>query len=124
MPTQTPTSLPAAWAALHSALLERRAVHVSYHGRQRLICPHALGWKNDRAMVLGYQVGGQTSTGTLDPDPHKRWRCLFVDEIELVATDQCPTWQTADNYNPQRPFSTIDEIAVAISTDSARPPAQ
>lgn len=125
MPTQTGTTLPAAWAALHSALLGRQAVHVSYHGRQRLICPHALGWKNDRAMVLGYQVGGQTTTGTLDSDPRKRWRCLFVDEIELVAADQCATWQTADNYNPQRPFYAIDEVAVAVSTDTARPlPAQ
>jgi hypothetical protein len=120
-PIEPDANHPLAWAPLQAALLGRQAVHVSYHGRQRLIYPHALGWKNHRAMVLGYQIGGQTTTGTLDPDPRKRWRCLFVDEIEFVATDQCATWQTADNYNPERPFHAIDEVAVALSTDTARP---
>ena len=38
-------------------------------------------------MVLGYQTGGQTSTGTLDPDPRKRWRCMYLDEIDQIVTD-------------------------------------
>lgn len=59
--------LPAAWAALEQALHQRRTVRVTYHHRERLICPHALGWKNHRPLVLGYQVGGQTSTGALPP---------------------------------------------------------
>lgn len=121
MPTDIDASLPVAWAPLQAALLQRRAVHVCYHGRQRLICPHALGWKNRRAMVLGYQVGGQTSTGALDPDPRKRWRCLFVDEIELVTADHSTSWQTADNYNPERPFNAIDAVSVAIHNDTTKP---
>ncbi|MGH9188543.1 MAG: hypothetical protein ACRD0Q_00690, partial [Acidimicrobiales bacterium] len=100
IPTDAVTSRPGAWAHLQAALAQRRAVDVRYHDRQRLICPHALGWKDRRAMVLGYQVGGQTSTGALDPDPRKRWRCMFVDEIELVVTDHSAAWQTPDNYNP------------------------
>lgn len=76
--------------------------------------PHALGWRNQRALVLGYQVGGQTSTGTLDPDPCKRWRCMFVDEIELVTADHAAQWQTPDNYNPARPFNAAVEITLAI----------
>lgn len=35
-------------------------------------------------MVLGYQTCGKTSTGALDPDPTKRWRVLYVDEIDDV----------------------------------------
>jgi hypothetical protein len=38
-------------------------------------------------MVLGYQIGGQTSTGVLPADPHKRWRCMYVDEIDHAAAD-------------------------------------
>lgn len=65
-------------------------------------------------MVLGYQTGGQTTTGTLHPDPRKRWRCMYVDEIGLVATsDLAGPWQTADNYNPAHPFAAIDELAIA-----------
>lgn len=105
-----------AWAALEQALHQRQAVHVSYHGRQRLVCPHALGWKNHRPMLLGYQIGGQTSSGPLDPDPRKRWRNMFIDEIAHVdLADRTTPWATADNYDPSRPFNSIDEVAVAIS---------
>ena len=103
------------WPSLKTALTQRRAIQVSYHGRCRVICPHALGWKNHRAMVLGYQVGGQTSSGVLDPDPRKRWRCMFVDEIDHVAPQDDHTWQSADNYNPARPFTTIDQVTLAVS---------
>jgi hypothetical protein len=107
--------MPAAWAPLEAALHQRRPVHVFYHDRLRLICPHALGWKNHRPMLLGYQVGGQTSTGTLPADPRKRWRRMFVDEIDRVA-DAAPTttWQTADNYNHLCPFNAIDHVTVAV----------
>lgn len=121
MRTETAATLPVAWAALHAALVERHAVHVSYHGRLRLICPHALGWKNQKAMVLGYQIGGQTTTGTLDPDPRKRWRCLYLDQIDHLVTDRTAIWQTADNYNPNRPFNSIDHLAAALPNEIATP---
>ncbi len=113
--TTMPT-MPMAWAPLEAALRQRRPVHVSYHGRQRLICPHALGWKNGRPMLLGYQTGGQTSTGKLPSDPRRRWRCLFIDEVEHVtAAEPLSAWQTADNYNYSHPFNAIDVVTVAIS---------
>lgn len=112
-----PTTRPLAWAPLEAALRARQPVHVSYHGRQRLICPHALGWKNARAMLLGYQIGGQTSSGTLDPDPQKRWRCMFIDEIDGVTANMAAPWASAANYNASRPFNTIDELVIAISSD-------
>ena len=114
----TTSPLPAAWAALEAALHQRRPVSVSYHGRQRLLCPHALGWKNNRPMLLAYQNGGQTSAATLSADPRKRWRCMFVDDIDEVVAAEPATWATADNYNTTHPFNTIDEVTIAItSTD-------
>ncbi len=123
-PTSTPqtgpamptvSSLPTAWNLLDKALRARRPVWVSYHRRRRLICPHALGWNNNRPMVLGYQSGGQTSTATLHADPRKRWRCMFVDEIDHVAAaDPASPWGTADNYNHSHPFPAIDQLATAI----------
>jgi hypothetical protein len=35
-------TLPATWAPLQTALRQRHPVWVSYHGLQRLVCPHAL----------------------------------------------------------------------------------
>ena len=116
----TVTVLPTVWAALDEALRTRRPVWVTYHRRRRLICPHALGWKAGRAMVLGYQTGGETSTGTLDPDPCKRWRLMFVAEIDdLAATDEASRWGTADNYNAANPFPAIDEVFAAVGHDSS-----
>ena len=114
-----PSALPTPWTQLDAALRARRPVEVSYHGRCRLICPHALGWQDGRPMVLGYQTGGQTSTGALAVDPRKRWRCMYVDEIDhLTAADPASPWQTADNYNPAHSFASIDETAIAIDPGS------
>ena len=66
-------------------------------------------------MLLGYQTGGQTSTGALPADPRKRWRCLFVDEIDQVVAEPPARWGTADNYNPSHPFPAIDEVTIAIT---------
>jgi hypothetical protein len=109
------TNPPLAWAVLEGALRRRRPVHVSYHGRRRLLCPHALGWIAGRPMLLGYQTGGQTSTGALPADPRQRWRCLFVDEVDAVLVDMDAPWGRADNYNPAHPFPAIDEVSVALS---------
>lgn len=116
----TTLATPTAWAALETALRQRRPVLVSYHGKERLICPHALGWNHARPMVLGYQTGGQTSTGTLPADPCRRWRCMFVDEIDHVAApDKSSTWGSADNYNYSHPFPAIDEVTIAITPGDA-----
>jgi len=119
----TMTALPIAWAPLEAALRARRPVQVSYHGRIRLICPHALGWKAGRSLLLGYQTGGQTSTGTLPSDPRQRWRCLFVDEIDQVlAAGPASPWGTADNYNSSHPFPAIDAVTIAVAPGARSTP--
>jgi hypothetical protein len=112
-----------AWEQLEVALRLRRPICLSYHRTQREVCPHALGWKSGRPMLLAYQSGGQTSTGALPADPRKRWRCLFVDEIdEIVTAGQDRVWQSADNYNHSHPFASIDQVALAV-TPRGLPPA-
>lgn len=119
----TTAALPMAWAVLEAALRQRRPVLLGYHGKRRLVCPHALGWKNDRPMLLAYQTGGETTAGTLPVDPRKRWRCLFVDEVDSVAAaDAASAWGTADNYNPSHPFHVIDEVTLAIGPGASQPP--
>jgi hypothetical protein len=107
-------TIPPAWADLETALRHRHPVQIGYHGRSRIVCPHALGWKNHRPMLLGYQIGGHTTSGTLHPDPTKRWRCMYIDEIDHVAADTTAGWQTTRNYNPQRPFPAIDHVILAV----------
>lgn len=109
----TPTMRPACTDALVTAIMDRRAVVVSYHGRRRVVCPHAIGHKAGRAMLLAYQIGGETSTGSLPPDPARRWRCFYLDEIDDVSAHD-GIWQSAANYNPARPFPAADGVATAI----------
>jgi hypothetical protein len=99
------------WATLARALSERRPVRASYHDKERLLCPHALGWKNGRPKVFSLQAGGSTSQGSLPADPRQWWRSMFVDEIENpVITDEL--WMTADNY--LETTNGLDDIAFRI----------
>jgi hypothetical protein len=106
--TATPTVIPTAWNVLHQALDQRRAVRAVYHDRLRVICPHALGWKNGRAKALVYQ------TAILGPHTHepRGWRSLFIDDIHDVALSDDP-WNSAANYTPHT--TGIDTLAVAIT---------
>ncbi len=114
--------LAAVWAALDTALSQRQPVVVVYHGRQRVLCPHALGWKAGRPLLLGYQTGGQTHTGTLPADPRQRWRCLYVDEIDHVdIADGDAVWGSADNYQPGRPFPAADQVTLAVTPTDPTP---
>jgi hypothetical protein len=90
---------PPAWAVLEQALRHKHPVHMRYRGKERLVCPHALGWKDGRAKALVYQTGGTTGEGELPADPRQRWRSLFVDEVEQ-ATISMGAWGTAENYTP------------------------
>lgn len=104
---------PPAWAILEQALADRRPVRATYHGQERILCPHALGWKHGRPKVLAYQSGGATSTGALPAAPHELWRSMFIDEIEdPVITDGA--WQTAGNYSPTS--NCFDDLEVALPT--------
>jgi hypothetical protein len=97
---------------LEEALRQRRPVWAYYHGQDRLLCPHALGWKNGRAKVLAYQADGATKAGPLPTDTTQRWRSLFIDQIEeLCITDG--KWETADNYSYAR-SNCIDELSIAV----------
>jgi hypothetical protein len=70
-------------------------------------------------MLLGYQTGGETSTGLLSSDPCPRWRCFYVDEVASVLPAEAGSpWATAENYNSSRSFPSVDEVTVAVpSTD-------
>ncbi|MDQ6783435.1 MAG: WYL domain-containing protein [Actinomycetota bacterium] len=114
-PATTPAaqpSRPPAWDVLEQALTQRRTVRARYHGHERLLCPHTLGWKNGRAKTLAYQASGTTSAGTLPPSPRQRWRSMFIDDIEdPTITDH--DWQTADNYTADT--TGIDTLIVEVS---------
>ena len=109
--TTTIKARPPTWEPLETAVCQQRPVRLTYHGRQRLISPHALGWHNNRPMLLAYQ----TDTAAPPTDPRRQWRCMYIDEIENIGpADPGSAWATADNYNPTHPFPAIDHVTIAI----------
>lgn len=103
----TTTPRPPAWAVLEKAIGHQRPIQATYHGRTRLLCPHALGWKNGRAKVLAYQPTDPATPS----DPRQQWRSMFVEEIhDAVLTHD--TWATADNYTPDT--NGIDHLHLAL----------
>jgi hypothetical protein len=112
--TCSPTQINTAWTVLADSLTKRRAVRVRYHGHDRVLCPHLLGWKHGRAKVLAYQSDGTTSAGPLPARPQQRWRSLFVDEIEQITPAPDHPWQTADNYTADS--NCVDQIALTVPT--------
>ena len=90
---------PPAWDVLAQALHECCPVRALYHGTERVLCPHVLGWKAGRAKALCYQVGGTTGHGALPAGPEQRWRSLFVDDLEAVELLSGHRWGTAPNYS-------------------------
>ena len=100
-----------AWEVLEQALTQRRSVRARYHGHDRLICPHRLGWRNGRIVALVYQAGGSSAHGPLSTNPRNCWRSLFVDEIEHASISDEP-WQTADNYSATA--NTAETIILAV----------
>jgi hypothetical protein len=113
MPGATPTP-PAAWSILARALTERRPVRARYHGQERLLCPHLLGWKNGRAKVLAYQAGGATSHGPLPAIAEQRWRSLFVDQIEAAVIVTDLPWESATNYSQRS--NCVDRLELAVTS--------
>jgi hypothetical protein len=115
MTVTTLPALPSAWAPLETALRQRRPLRLAYHGRQRLVCPHALGWKNGRPMLLGYQTNPSAHTTLAPTDSRPGWRCMYIDEIASIDTASPDSaWDSADSYNPARPFPAIDHVTIAI----------
>ena len=113
MNASTTRARPPAWAALEDSLTRRQPLKLRYHGHDRTLCPHALGWTNGRAKVLSYQKAGSTSSGELPADPRQRWRSMFVDEIESPELVD-GAWETASNASTNS--TCIDEVAITVET--------
>ncbi len=98
---------PPGWDILVRAIEGHHRIRLRYHGHDRIVCPHALGWKRGRIVALVYQCGGTTSGGVLPTDPRQRWRSLLLDDIEQAGLID-GAWQSADNYSVETiPIDTV-----------------
>src|SRR5215470_11474266 len=99
-------------AQIRAAIVRRRPIAALYRGRQRLLCPHLLGWNRKRRLqVLCYQYGGDSETGLQPAAPSENWRCLAVENLSQVESLDGP-WQTAENHS--RPQTCIEDVELDV----------
>ena len=65
-----------------TAVASKRPIEASYHGRQRLFCPHRLG-RNSQGLlrVLCYQYGGASESGLGPAGSSANWRCVALEKL-------------------------------------------
>lgn len=102
---------PPGWDLIRRAIEQRKTIKARYHGSDRLLCPHLLGWRGGRAKLLSYQPTAATAAAAYDP--RQRWRSMFVDELEDLAITDAP-WTTAANYTANAIGIDIIEIAIDL----------
>jgi len=102
------------------AVVGKRPVAADYHGYQRLLCPHRLGWNQQgRARVLCYQFGGGSQSGLKPAGSPANWRCIAVENLQHVELLEGP-WCSAPNHS--RPQTCIAEVDVDAEDQPERDP--
>jgi hypothetical protein len=106
-----------AYSILAEAISTKQQVVASYHDRERIFSPHALGTKGAAAHVLVYQYAGESESGL---PPGGEWRCLNLEELSDIRLEP-GAWRTAPNvFNPQSCLDDIDVVADPLPPRKAR----
>jgi hypothetical protein len=64
-------------SSLRNAIDQKQVLEFRFKDNIRIVEPHIYGIKNQRKMLLVYQIGGGTTSGAI-PD----WRLVPIDEIK------------------------------------------
>jgi hypothetical protein len=92
------------------AVVSKRLIRASYHGRDRRFCPHRLGRNREgQIRVLCYQYGGESSSGLQADGSPAKWRCIALEKLSRVAL-LADAWRTAPNHS--RPQTCVAEVDV------------
>lgn len=105
------------YALLEQAILQKEQVRATYEGEVREFCPHALGTKERRRHVLGYQFSGASRSGL---PPRGEWRCFAVDKLVNVSTQPGPWHSSANAFNPQSCLDVVDVVVQPLPPTAPR----
>ena len=92
------------------AVVSKRPIRATYHGRDRWFCPHRLGRNREgQIRVLCYQYAGESGSGLQAAGSPANWRCIALEKLSRVELLE-GAWQTAPNHS--RPQTCIAEVDV------------
>ena len=75
-----------------AAIGSKRIIEFNYSGHHRVVEPHVLGINDGVVQLLGYQVGGSSSSGGIP-----EWRRFDLNKMSGLGT-------TAQTFPGKRPF--------------------
>lgn len=102
-----------AYQVFRQAVVEKKQVVCTYHGLQREVCPHTLGYTNGREQALTFQFAGKSSSGL---PPGGEWRCMKLSEVKSAVLRDGP-WHTAPDHS--RPQTCVKQIDVEVAFAAA-----
>src|SRR5829696_7205398 len=118
VPTKRNSSTPApskTYRLIWRAIREKKRIAFTYRKLPREACPIILGYKEKgREALMTFQVGGETSHGTL-PD----WRHFFVDEIRNLSFG-AGDWREGESHTQAQPFVERVDVDVNIADTLTR----
>lgn len=77
---------------IEQAIKEKKVIKFTYSGHPRVVEPHILGAKDNVTQLLGYQIGGSSSSGGIP-----EWRRFDTDKISGLSIG-------AESFPGKRPF--------------------
>lgn len=96
---------------IKNAIQSRQCITCRYNGHVRKMSPYVIGTKNGNQQALFYQYGGTSSSG-LSGDPAKNWRCIPINKISALSTNN-DSFQTANNHSRRQ--TCVDNIDEEIN---------
>jgi hypothetical protein len=95
---------------VRTAVIDKRPIRATYHGRDRWFCPHRLGRNHEgQIRVLCYQYAGESGSGLQAVGSPANWRCIALEKLSRVELLE-GAWQTAPNHS--RPQTCVAEVDV------------
>ncbi len=105
--------MPSVYEIVKDAIQNKKVIVASYDGHERIMCPHVLGTKKGRPQALFYQFAGSSRSGLSPDGSPNNWRCLFLDQLGDVRSEDAHEWHSAPNHS--RPQTCVDQIDAEVT---------
>jgi predicted DNA-binding transcriptional regulator YafY len=105
MDPRTPNTPSNTYNLFRQAILREKRVTCTYRKHHRELCPHIIGHREGREVVLAFQFAGQSERGL---PRGGQWRCLYLSEV-TEARLQDGRWHTGPHHtSTQTCVETVD----------------
>lgn len=95
---------------VRAAVVGKRPIRATYHGRDRWFCPHRLGRNHQsQVRVLCYQYAGESERGLQGDGSPANWRCIALEKLSKV---EFAGRRLAHSPNDSRPQACVAEVDV------------